>query len=95
MTDRNDNVWWRLGAAVLAILTLAAVIFGVLNLQQRLQFDVAIPVQTAGRRNPVVQAAIQARVDREKRSDANPAGGAFAIETIQFEVGAVSEMENS
>jgi hypothetical protein len=62
------------------------------HLVQRLQFDVAIPVQTAGRRDPVIQAAIQAGVDREQRSDANAAGGAFAIETIHFEVGAVKRL---
>jgi len=38
--DHRENVWLRLGAVVLALLTVAAVIFGVLNFQQRLLFDV-------------------------------------------------------
>ncbi len=39
MTDHRENVWLRLGAVVLATLTLAAVIFGIINFQQRLLFD--------------------------------------------------------
>ena len=39
MTDHRENVWLRLGAVMLAILTLAAVIFAIINFQQRLLFD--------------------------------------------------------
>ena len=34
----NDNLWIRLGAAVLAITTLAAIVFAVINFQQRTMF---------------------------------------------------------
>ncbi len=34
----NDNLWIRLGAAVLALATLAAIVFGVINFQQRTMF---------------------------------------------------------
>jgi len=34
----NDNLWIRLGAAVLALATLAAIVFGVINFQQRTIF---------------------------------------------------------
>src|ERR1700722_5789045 len=40
MTDHRENVLLRLGAVVLGLLTVAAVIFGILNFQQRLLFDV-------------------------------------------------------
>ncbi len=40
MTHYGENVWMRLGAMVLALLTVAAIIFGVINFQQRLLFDV-------------------------------------------------------
>src|SRR5258708_38818645 len=65
------------------------------HLVESLAVDMAIPIQTASRRDPVIQGAIEARIDREQRGDANAAIGAFAIETIDFEVGAVSELENA
>jgi two-component system NtrC family sensor kinase len=40
MTDQRENVWLRLGAVVLALATLGAVIFGIINFQQRLLFEV-------------------------------------------------------
>ncbi len=40
MTERKENVGLRLGAIVLALVTVAAVIFGIINFQQRLLFEV-------------------------------------------------------
>src|ERR1700674_2063375 len=40
MTDHRENVWLRVGAILLALVTVAAVIFGIINFQQRLLFDV-------------------------------------------------------
>src|ERR1044071_6937994 len=39
MTDRKENLGLRLGAVILATITLAAVIFSIINFQQRLLFD--------------------------------------------------------
>src|SRR5262245_46482339 len=40
MTDRRESLWLRFSAIVLAIVTVAAVVFGAINVQQRLQYDV-------------------------------------------------------
>jgi two-component system NtrC family sensor kinase len=40
MTGQNQSVGSRLGAIALVLLTVAAIIFGVINFQQRLSFDV-------------------------------------------------------
>jgi len=40
MTDRRENLGLRLGAIFLALATVAAVSFGIINFQQRLLFDV-------------------------------------------------------
>jgi len=40
MTDREENLGLRLSALVLALLTIAALVFGIFNFQQRLSFDV-------------------------------------------------------
>src|SRR5271156_5451171 len=40
MKDRRENLGLRLGAIVLALLTVAAILFGVINFQQRLLFEV-------------------------------------------------------
>ena len=37
-TPINDSLWVRLGAAVLALATLAAIVFGIINFQQRSMF---------------------------------------------------------
>ena len=39
MTERKENLGLRLGAIVLALLTVAAVVFGIINFQQRLLFE--------------------------------------------------------
>jgi two-component system, NtrC family, sensor kinase len=39
MTERKENLGLRLGAIVLALVTAAAVVFGVINFQQRLLFE--------------------------------------------------------
>jgi two-component system, NtrC family, sensor kinase len=40
MIDHSDSVRLRLGAIILALLTVAAISFGIINFQQRLYFDV-------------------------------------------------------
>ena len=40
MKDRTENVWMRLGAIVLVLATFGAVVFGVINFQQRMAFEV-------------------------------------------------------
>ena len=40
-TPRYDSLKVRLGAAILAMATVAAVVFGVINFQQRVIFSVA------------------------------------------------------
>jgi two-component system NtrC family sensor kinase len=40
MSERKENLGLRLGAIILALLTAAAVVFGAINLQQRLLFEV-------------------------------------------------------
>src|ERR1700730_8048093 len=40
MTERKESLGLRLGAIVLALLTVAAVVFGIINFQQRLLFEV-------------------------------------------------------
>jgi two-component system, NtrC family, sensor kinase len=40
MKDTRENLWLRLGAILLALVTMAAILFGIINFQQRLIFEV-------------------------------------------------------
>src|ERR1700687_4124746 len=40
MTDRRNNLGLRLGAILLTVATVAAIVFGIVNFQQRLLFEV-------------------------------------------------------
>src|SRR5580692_10356483 len=57
MKDHTENLWMRLGAIVLVLATFGAVVFGIINFQQRMAFEVPDDGATWLSPNHNVQAA--------------------------------------
>ena len=57
MRDQTENLGMRLGAIVLVLASFGAIVFGVINFQQRMAFDVPDDGVSWVGQNPGIQAA--------------------------------------
>ena len=73
MRDHIENLGMRLGAVILVLATIGAIVFGIINFQQRIAFEVPDDGATWVGQNQGVQADIPSQIPRLSAAASRPA----------------------